>query len=278
MTEPSDTAPAGPSPSAPAPKQGLRVASWVFTGVTLVGVAILAYEIVWVEKLSGREIFNQTFYRARVARRKVKPDERRSPYRREKHVVEQLMNAAQVGPVRLKQSQNPCRVCIDLTAALFDPDQETDSPSLKCRLAMADQFGNELWSTAEVIREDMLSDRETASYAAGVYVFDAPYDGEFYFKPKLERAGVFVKRARLRVRANVQRSSLPLTAAGAVMFFVGLLAAVSCSKAYELSKPPGERSAWVDEPFALGDPSLRPPPAEAASPPASDADKQETAK
>jgi len=51
------------------PNYALRTASYVAGAVTLLGLALLAYEIIWVEKLSGREVLAKTFYKARLIRR-----------------------------------------------------------------------------------------------------------------------------------------------------------------------------------------------------------------
>lgn len=252
------------------PNYALRTASYVAGAVTLLGLALLAYEIIWVEKLSGREVLAKTFYKARLVRRQA--DDRTAqgnhppgfpPARgRIVEVVEPILSANTIGPTSLTEALSPCRLYLDVSAAVYDPEQVTnEGAALTCTVAMVDAFGNERWRTEETIGRETLGSREASDYAMGVQVFDVPFDGEFSFKPKLVGPGVFVKRATLKLRANVQHSSPSVTLAGAVLFFVGLLVAISCSKAYELSKPESERSAWVDQPFALGDPALRPQPA-----------------
>ncbi len=275
------------------PNYALRTASYVAGAVTVLGLTLLAYEIIWVEKFSGREVLAKTFYKARLARRQAdsqapesnprlpepgraappstaRPAPRRGfpPARgRFVEVVEPIMSARTIGPTALTESLSPCRLYLDVRAAIYAPEQVVNQgAALTCTVAMVDAFGNERWRTEETIGREILGTREASDYAMGVQVFDVPFDGEFSFKPKLIGPGVFVKQATLKLRANVRRSSPSVTVAGAVMFFVGLLVAISCSKAYELSKPESERSAWVDQPFALGDPAFRPQPTASAPP------------
>lgn len=258
------------------PNQKLRVASYVFGAVTLLGVLILAYVLIWVEKLSGQQAFSKTFYKGRIVQRAVDkpaspprvappsgptgaPAPRAPMVRRQEEVVETVMKADTVGPVHLTQADSPCRLFLDVTAAIFDPGKLTDEV-LTCELAMFGQGDNERWRISDQLTREIMSERELSSYSMAVHEFNVPYEGDFTFRPTFNGPGVFVQRAKLTLRRKVQRSSPVLLIVGASMFFVGLLVAISCSKAYELSKPESERSAWVDQPFALGDPSLRQPP------------------
>ena len=270
-----------PSVGEQSPNMTLRKMSFVFGGIALAGFLTLAYQLIWVEKLSGQEVFKKTFLKARIVRRQVAatattplprpsdptggaPQGPRS-FQRQEEVIETVHSMDKLGPVKLKKSHSPCRLFIDVDATIFDPGElREDGRLLICELSMIDQFGNERWKIDDAMARETMSEREMSSYAMAVHEFDVPYDGEFTFKPKLDGPGVFVRNARLTIRSNVQRSSATLMIVAAVMFFLGLLVAISCSKAYELSKPESERSAWVDQPLGMGDTSLARPQASAS--------------
>lgn len=244
----------------------LRSLSIVAGVISAIGLLILIYFLVWVEKLSGRFVFSKPFAKQRVVR--VEPEESPSPQapsqpgarpRRgpPQYRAEKLFEAKEIGPYDLRTEQNPFRCAIDVEAGVYAPDKLADNGVLfTYQIAMLDEFGNEIWKLDEPMpQEGSGGGAESSSYAMTVKVFDVPHDGEYTFHPRVGGPGVAFKTAKLLLRSRVQKGAPVAVLVGCLMFLLGLLVSISAGKAYELSRG-GTGDAALLDPTAIGDRSL----------------------
>lgn len=245
----------------PKGKPELRTLAYAAGAVSLVGFLLLFYMLVWVEKLSGREVFAKTFFKARVQRvaQKAKPaPPHRGRYASPKLQVQTLYSADKIGPYRLTSAQNPFRCSLHMETSVYNA-QELGDELLTYHVRMADASGNTVWEAEERLPQEGSGGGggEPSSQTFTVKVFSVPQDGEYSFWPRITGPGVVVHRAKLSMRRNVRTGSQVVALVGCVMFLLGLLVSISASKAYDIS-----RGKPVDEGMTgmggIRDTSLRP--------------------
>jgi len=232
--------------------RSLRTLSIVTGVISAIGLVVLVYFLVWVEKLSGRFVFSKPFAKQRVVR-----DESKEPPSPPEYTVEKLFEAKEIGPYHLRTEQNPFRCAIDVEAGVYAPDKLGDDGILfTYQIALRDEFGNEIWVLDEPMpQEGSGAGGEPSSYVMTVKVFDVPHDGEYTFHPHVAGPGVAFKNAKLLLRSRVQRGSPVAVLVGCLMFLLGLLVSISAGKAYELSRG-GTGDAALLDPTAIRDRSL----------------------
>ena len=219
--------------------QKLRCLAYVSGAVALVGFLLLFYMLIWVEKLSGKEVFSKTFTKARVVRpaQDAPASPRaRGPRARPELKLQKLYEANKIGPYRLTPAQNPFRCSLHMETNVYDAEKSGEEP-LTYQISMTDESSKKIWESQErVPQESGSAGSEPSSHAFAVKVFSVPSDGEFTFWPRITAPGVVVHRAKLSLRRNVQVGSQKVALVGCVMFLLGLLVSISASKAYDLSR------------------------------------------
>jgi len=277
-----DYGPDGTKPGNPK----LRNASYVFGLLAAAGFFTLFYELVWVERISGKQVFKTTFIKERVASVPVEPRPvaparpgvparpGRRPFPELK--LEKLYEASKIGPYRLRPQDSPFRCSLDLQASAYDP-QKIEEGLLKYTVKMTDASGETVWQGEETISRDSAGPGgEPSQFTMTVDVFDVEREGEYDFHPRVVSPGVCVHRAVLSLRRRVRVGSPVVVAVAAGLFLLSLLVAISCSKAYDLSRGAPAEAGWSHA-MSLGDSSLAERPAsadQAESGPQADADEE----